>query len=131
MFLLGERANTSCNTISDSAINYHVAESCRVRKNRMCFPRACLHMYAVCLDTALGETEKGRYLMFRVYAIIVHIIYQTGTVFYIFVLSDLDPLLNITSKSIMVAAPSSSPVVRLHCCVFILVYIGVTCVLHK
>lgn len=69
--------------------------------------------------------------MFRVYAIISHIIYQTGTVFYIFVLSDLDPLLNITSKSIMVAAPSSSSVVRLHCCVFILVYIGVVCVRHK
>lgn len=28
MFLLEERANTSCNTISDSAINYHMAESC-------------------------------------------------------------------------------------------------------
>lgn len=47
-----------------------------------------------------------------------------------FVLSDLDPLLNITSKFNMVAAPSSSSVVRRHCCVFILVYIGVMCVLH-
>lgn len=28
MFLLEERANTSCNTILDSAINYQVAESC-------------------------------------------------------------------------------------------------------
>lgn len=33
-----------------------MAESCRVRKNRMRFCR--LHLYVVYLDTALEETEK-------------------------------------------------------------------------
>lgn len=35
MFLLDERANTSCNTISDSAINYRAAEAEPVRQNRV------------------------------------------------------------------------------------------------
>lgn len=33
MFLLDERANTSCNTISDSAINYRAAEAEPVRQS--------------------------------------------------------------------------------------------------
>lgn len=33
MFLLDERANTSCNTISDSAINYRTVEAEPVRQN--------------------------------------------------------------------------------------------------
>lgn len=44
---------------------------------------------------------------------------------------DEDPLLNITSKSIMMAALCSGSMARLHCCAFILVCIGVLHVLYK
>ena len=54
MFLLGERANTSCNTISDSAINYQVEESCSSLAEWSVPLYGCLYAVCVCKCVFIG-----------------------------------------------------------------------------
>lgn len=58
MFLLEKRANISCNTILDSAVNHQTSESCSGQA-KWCVPALCV---CVCVGTVLqlGEDRERK-----------------------------------------------------------------------